>query len=146
MLASTRRVRQVHTGWAVALEQYRRLCADPEAGAYNVTGAVVILQEALPLYAPQRHAILQVVAAASAAVSPRNVSHVLKMGFPPPTTVSTMLLNLYNEGLLDREWQRHGPPVPGGKYVYILSDLGKMVMGQESSSNGAHDLTENGRS
>jgi hypothetical protein len=117
-------------GLAQAIRQYRRLCADPVSTSYNQHSAAVIVREAVEETKTFR-AILESVAHSSTPVSRLHVQAALRDA--RDTNIATLLLRLTEYGLLARQWD-HVPGRRGGKWLYSLSPLGRLVMGQKAGA------------
>jgi hypothetical protein len=113
------------SGLKIAMRDYRRLCADPLSGPYNVTSAVAIIREGLESSRLNRD-ILRALAQASQPLSTQDLNAWLRRD-ELDTTVATYLLMLLDYTLVERQWtvrERLG----GGYWKYWLSPLGKAVM------------------
>jgi hypothetical protein len=119
------------SGLRRAMRDYARLCADPESGAYNRVSGASIIREGLDA-APVLWDLLTRLVEAPHPVSAMDIARAMR-DVRGQSNITTGLWTLANYELVTRTWENHRRRLGGGRWLYTLSPLGRLVMGQKGT-------------
>lgn len=122
-------------GLVHAMRLYRRLCADPESAVYNRASGAELIREGLAS-TPRANELMTILQEVPFPVSTvylrRAMGEALTQG-----NLGMQLFRLTEYGLLERTWD-NPPGRRGGRWLYQLSALGRLVMQEDNGVPHGH--------
>lgn len=115
-------------GLRQAVRQYWRLCAAGDSGPYNQVSAASIIREALA-GSPRASMLLSILSEVPAPVSSLYLMRAMQVDLDR-STIPTVLFTFTEYGLVSRVWDNPAGR-RGGRWLYELSGLGRLVMGKD---------------